>query len=93
MPTFSLVTGRDFGRSNAWAKTQPRLRDIIMKPKPIQRAFFASGPGATVDPEARSDSILRPAIIEIASLQFKTDVPATAAQAEKINNVVLEVCK
>lgn len=26
---FSLVTGRDFGRAIAWARKQPRLRDLI----------------------------------------------------------------
>lgn len=26
---FWTITGRDFGRSIAWAKKQPRLRDLI----------------------------------------------------------------
>jgi hypothetical protein len=28
-PVFFLVTGSDFARSIAWAKTAPRLRDLI----------------------------------------------------------------
>lgn len=27
---WSLVTGRDFARGIAWAKTQPRLRELAM---------------------------------------------------------------
>lgn len=102
MPLFSLVTGPDFGRSHAWARKQPRLRTLLMKPKIIQRAFFAAGAGGHTEATSFCDSydnphsshpVIRPAIIEIAGLQFSSMTPATAAQAEKINNVVEEVCK
>jgi hypothetical protein len=37
-PLFWTITGCDFGRSIAWAKKQPRLRDLIQRAVSTKRA-------------------------------------------------------
>ncbi len=97
MTLFPTVTGRMFGRSNKWAKRQPRLRTLIMKPKLIQKAVFAAGAGGGLvrnDEFAHLNSdVIRGATVEIGTILFESARPTSAANADFINRVCEEACK
>jgi hypothetical protein len=94
---FHTITGRDFGRSIRWSRTQPRLRDFIMKPKLIQLAQFSSGAGGGIvrDNEFQhlNRDIIHGAVIEIGTVRFESARPTSAANAEFINRVAEEACR
>jgi hypothetical protein len=64
--------------------------------KLLQQAKFAAGPIGYYEPSEsegwrphRTGSLIQPALIELDGIQFQSAVPKSAADAAKINAVVL----